>query len=166
MQQNGDIEPKLYKLEQLCQKFYEENVLIVAAAGNGGPRHRSISLLGDSKYVLAVGCNDGKYKFPHKKMCAEYSGRGPGRSGVKKPDIVAPGTAIMSCANYGRAYLAKSGTSMAVPIVSGTAALALSKYPEWDVEQCMRKLLYTAIDLGEEWQKQGYGMVNVKGLLT
>ena len=165
-EQKPHIRSKLQKLESLCRQFYKENILIVVAAGNRGPEYRSISLLGDSDYVLSVGCHDGQFRFPNKKMCAEYSGRGPGRENRKKPDIVAPGTSIVSCANYGRGYVAKSGTSMATPIVTGAAVLAFSKFPDWDVSECMQKLLYTATDLGEKWEKQGHGMVNIKGLLT
>lgn len=164
--QEKDIEPELQKIHALCQAFYDENIVVVAAAGNMGPKYRTISLLGDSKYVLSVGCHDGDFKIPNRKMCSEYSGRGPGSSGFRKPDLVAPGTAIISCANFGRGYVSKSGTSMAAPIVSGAAALAFSKYPEWSAGECMQKLLYTAVDLGEEWQKQGWGMVNLNGLLT
>lgn len=165
-EQKESAKPKLQKLQALCKQFYDHNILIVAAAGNKGPTKRSLSLLGDSRYVLAVGCHDGKYKIPNKKMCAEYSGRGPGHEIIKKPDLVAPGTNIVSCKNYGTGYVAKSGTSMATPIVSAVAALAFSKNPSWDVTMCMHKLLYTAIDLGENIEKQGFGMVNIKGVLT
>lgn len=164
--QEKDIEPELNKIHSLCQAFYEENIVVVAAAGNMGPEYRSISLLGDSKYVLSIGCHDGSFKIPNRKMCCEYSGRGPGSDEWRKPDLVAPGTAIVSCANFGRGYVAKSGTSMAAPIVSGVAVLALCMFPDWSAGECMRKLLYTAIDLGEEWQKQGWGMVNLNRVLT
>ena len=156
---------KIEKLEYLCQKLYEENVLIVAAAGNGGPGHNTLSLLAASPYVVAVGCHDGAFKFPGKKMCAEYSGNGPGKFGRIKPDVVAPGTAIVSCANYGRGYVAKSGTSMATPIVSALAALLFSRCPSITSAECMHKLRHTAYDLGENTLKQGFGMVNPAGLL-
>ena len=92
---------------------------------------------------------------------------------MKKPDIVAPGTDIISCNAwikkagrfYRNAYIAKSGTSMATPIVSGGLALLLQKYPFYSNEQAKQKLLYTARDLNEPWNKQGWGMIQIDRLL-
>jgi serine protease AprX len=93
---------------------------------------------------------------------------------IRKPDIVAPGTDIVSCnvhfqKSYSKiknAYLEKSGTSMATPIVSGAIALLLQKYPDLDNETIKQRLHYTAVDLGENWNMQGWGMVNVRRLLN
>ena len=63
------------------------------------------------------------------------------------------------------AYTAKSGTSMATPMVAGAAALLLQKNPYQNPEQIKKKLLYSATDLGEPWTKQGWGMLNIKRAL-
>ena len=63
------------------------------------------------------------------------------------------------------AYVAKSGTSMATPIVSGGLALLLQKYPFYTNEKAKQKLLYTAKDLNEPWNKQGWGMIQIDRLL-
>lgn len=92
---------------------------------------------------------------------------------TRKPDIVAPGTRILSCNAFWqnrngriyRPYVAKSGTSMATPVVSGAAALTMAKYPGITNDEFVRLLSLTATDLGEPWNKQGFGMLNVRRLL-
>ena len=54
---------------------------------------------------------------------------------------------------------------MATPIVSGAAALVLQKYPRMSNEEFLRMVALTATDLGEPWNKQGFGMLNVRRLL-
>ena len=54
---------------------------------------------------------------------------------------------------------------MATPIVSGAAALAFQKYYDMTKIECKRKLQYTATALGLPWNRQGWGMLNVEGML-
>lgn len=72
---------------------------------------------------------------------AAFSGRGPADDGRIKPEMVAPGTNIISsrshdpsayyAAPYNQDYAYKSGTSMATPLVSGLAVLTR----QWLAEQ-------------------------------
>ena len=171
----GDLKER-YKeqvLREELEKLWDHNILVVCAAGNNGPVDGSISEMASSRKVLTVGCHDGRYCKNDPGRCETYSGRGRRYDVLRKPDIVAPGTRILSCNAFWRKqngrilmpYVAKSGTSMATPIVSGAAALALGKYPWLTNEEFVRLLSLTATDLGEPWNKQGFGMLNVRRLL-
>ncbi len=62
-------------------------------------------------------------------------------------------------------YTIKSGTSMATPVVSGAMALLLSAYPNLSNREVKLRLRNSAVDLGERWEKQGWGLLNVRRLL-
>lgn len=171
----GDLRQreKEYALKKEIEKIWDSGITVVCAAGNKGPGDGSLSAIGSCGKVITVGCHDGEYCLDNPGRCATYSGRGVARSNIRKPDIVAPGTDITSCnihckkvhGRFEHAYVAKSGTSMATPIISGVAVLAFSKYPHMTNEEFKQKLTLTATDLGEPWNLQGWGMVNVKRLL-
>ena len=164
---------------------WDAGVVVVVAAGNNGPGPMSISTPGISRKVITVGSSDDRISvelFGSKTM--DYSGRGPTASCIKKPDIVAPGSNIVSCStmknyqryrysmlnnprsdNYNLMYAVKSGTSMATPIVSGAIALLLSKNPTMTNKDVKLKLRESAVDLGHPWSKQGWGLLNIPRLL-
>ena len=159
-------------LQERIERLWDRGILVVCAAGNKGPANGSISSVGGSGKVITVGCHDGEYCRNNPKRCENYSGRGYASFPIRKPDLVAPGTDIISCNAAYRLgskkeppYIAKSGTSMATPIVTGAAALAFQKFPEMTNEELKQKITVTATDLREPWNKQGWGMVNVKRLL-
>lgn len=172
MGENTDKE-RMNILLELVDEAWQSGIIVVCAAGNMGPDAMTISPLGARREVITVGCHEGGYFGNRKQLCENYSGRGPSPYAMKKPDIVAPGTDIISCNAwikkagrfYRNAYIAKSGTSMATPIVSGGLALLLQKYPFYSNEQAKQKLLYTAKDLNEPWNKQGWGMIQIDRLL-
>lgn len=158
---------KREQLHSYIQQLFQLGILVVTAAGNLGPARNSLSILGESTQTICVGCHDGNIDFPGSKKCEIYSGRGPTIYSLRKPDVVAPGTEIISCSNRNPlGYIKKSGTSMACPIVSGLAALVLERYPMLGIENLMAKIRGCTIDLEEPWSKQGYGMVDGERLLT
>lgn len=157
----------------LMDEAWRCGMIVVCAAGNLGPKPMSVSPLGAGKWVITVGCHEGGYFGDKEFLCEKHSGRGPSEYVIKKPDVVAPGTNIVSCnsafeirGHYVKnGYIAKSGTSMATPIVSGAMALLLQKYPYYTNERAKQKLLYSAMDLKEPWCKQGWGMIRIDRLL-
>ena len=160
------------KLHDMLEELSRNEILVVCAAGNKGPAPGSLSFLGGGKEVISVGCHDGAYYRGDPERCENYSGRGVPNEVPRKPDVVAPGTKIRSCSGCyqkgmraEQGYVLRSGTSMATPIVAGCLALALERAPELSGRQLRKLLTQTAMDLREPWNKQGFGMVNPRGML-
>ena len=83
--------------------------------------------------VITVGAYDSSTN-----TLAPFSGRGyTWNTGQVKPDLVAPGVDITSCA-VGGGYESRSGTSMAAPFVSGSCALLM----QWGILQNNDPFLY------------------------
>ena len=157
---------------------WDSGIVVVVAAGNNGPGPMSISTPGISRKVITVGSSDDNVAVEvfGTGRSKDYSGRGPTPFCIKKPDIVAPGSNIISC-NINRynnrsklrdspmMYTIKSGTSMATPVVSGAIALLIATHPEITNREVKLKLRNSAINLGQHWEKQGWGLLNVRKLL-
>ena len=83
--------------------------------------------------VITVGAYDAK-----QNTVASFSGRGfTWDNQFVKPDLVAPGVDITSCAPGG-GYTTRTGTSMATPFVTGTASLLM----QWGILQGNDLFLY------------------------
>lgn len=169
-------------LVQGVNAVWDSGIVVVVAAGNNGPGPMSISTPGISRKVITVGSSDDNVSVEvFGSRTKDYSGRGPTPYCIKKPDIVAPGSNIVSCninsysnrasvnrlgaATAPMMYTVKSGTSMATPVVSGAIALLLSSHPELTNREVKLRLRNTAVDLGYHWEKQGWGMLNIRRLL-
>jgi serine protease AprX len=142
-----------YRDDPLCeavQRAVAAGIVVVAAAGNHGrtPDGRSqygaIMSPGNDPHVVTVGALDTKGTADRSDdAVAAFSSRGPTLYDlVLKPDVVAPGTRMVSAEATGSylgrtyperrvgggedgGYLRLSGTSMAAGVVSGVLALLL-----------------------------------------
>lgn len=154
-------------LVRAVNSLWAAGLIVLTAAGNHGPEPFSIGAPGNSRKIITVGSSDPlQYR-----SASDYSSRGPTDNCIKKPDIVAPGSRIISCSPiktnksrpsfspFGATYQARSGTSMATPIVSGCIALLLEKYPYLTNKQVKLHLRNTALDLGYEHTRQGWGLI-------
>ena len=113
--------------------------------------------------------NDNVKVFVNGKYTYNYSGRGPTKQCIIKPDIVAPANKIISCSNLwqkGYSYVVKSGTSMATPIVTGIIALMLNKKEKLTNVECKKILKENAIDMSMDKNRQGAGLVNANAILN
>ena len=154
------------RLLKAVEYAWDHNLVVVAAAGNNGPGRSSITVPGISRKVITVGCfDDTKERIGRSMLKPQYSGQGPTEHCIVKPELVVPGTNVTSCANQPGMYTRKSGTSMAAPMVSGSIALLLSKYPQITPAEVKLRLYRRTLDLGLPQSKQGWGMVDIGRLI-
>ena len=151
------------------EKVWEAGIVVVAAAGNNGPKPGSITVPGVSKKIITVGSCDDIFVYGRtdnkRKENTAYSGRGPTCNCIVKPDIICPGNRIISLKNNADGYVEKSGTSMATPIVSGIISIMLEKEPDMTPKDVKLKLIRNAMDIGYDRNIQGYGEINIEKLL-
>ncbi|GAA2586339.1 S8 family serine peptidase [Actinomadura fulvescens] len=136
--------------------------LFVIAAGNSGPKARTLNSPGTADEALTVGAVDKADKL------AAFSSRGPRKAdGALKPDLAAPGVGIVAARASGTSmgkpvndlYTSADGTSMATPHVAGAAAILKQKHPTWKGPQLKAALIGSAKDVGAQAFQVGAGRV-------
>ncbi len=150
-------------LDEACNKMVEKGLVMCVAAGNSGPAPSSIVIPGDAENVITVGAVDSSGTI------FELSSRGPTAKGDTKPDLVTLGVDVVSAlAGSKSSKSSLSGTSMAVPQVSGTVAILMEAKPDLGPPDVKRMLLKTADDLGPVGQDNvyGYGALNLTSALA
>ncbi len=173
-------------------RLVKSGVVVVVAAGNSGyggiaAASGSISSAGlaltindpgNAEMALTVGSTH--RDMPHTYGISYFSSKGPTGDGRPKPDLVAPGERILSCAagktrndaiaaldpeDKGKDfhYVEDSGTSMAAPHVSGAVAAFLSIRREFIGQPEVVKKLFmdSAVDLKRDRTFQGSGLVDL-----
>ena len=199
-----DFDPEWFACGQspLCQevdRLVKSGVVVVAAAGNTGYGFKqtssrgavasgmlmSINDPGNAELAITVGSTH--REMPHIYGVSFFSSKGPTGDGRLKPDLVAPGERIISCAagkrlvtpqadhsedphvhgvdkdGFIRQYVEDSGTSMAAPHVSGVIAAFLSIRREFIGRPQRVKEIFVsnATDLRRESYMQGQGLVDL-----
>ncbi|MCL2564536.1 MAG: S8 family peptidase [Defluviitaleaceae bacterium] len=176
--ETGGFDP----LTQAVEHLWDMGVVVVVAAGNNGPGISSVTSPGSSRKVITVGaCDDNNESIGAKgENLLNFSGRGPTKNCIIKPDILAPGTSVISVGSKGMSqrgfelhkkrfveenYLSLSGTSMSTPKVSGAIAILLEKHPGLSPDDVKYALKQSASDLSKDANHQGWGRLNIQALI-
>jgi subtilisin family serine protease len=147
----GPYDPSL---ERVLKAARDKGVVLVAAAGNAGPKSpplfpgADINVIG----VTATDSNDRLF-------------RGANQGGYVS--VAAPGVEILAPAPQA-AYQMSTGTSIATAHVSGVIALMLERDPTLTPAEVKRILETTATDLGPKGRDNqfGWGLVNPEKALA
>ncbi|MGN0159888.1 MAG: S8 family peptidase [Lachnospiraceae bacterium] len=150
-----------HPLLQAVEELWSRGVVVVTAAGNNGPGDCSIGVPGICRKIITVGAYDELYgRDRDGKVRQFYSGRGCRRLPFIKPEVVARGASVISCNNTRTGYVAKTGSSMAAPYITGMIARLLQKYPDMEPVDVKLRLHDRAVNLGLSQEVQGWGTID------
>ncbi|MBY5780032.1 S8 family peptidase [Rhizobium leguminosarum] len=162
-------------------RLVRSGVCVVVAAGNAGygtvtqfsgaPERAAHSgtIMDPGNAALAITVGSTHRDMPHTYGVSYFSSKGPTADGRMKPDLVAPGERIISCALYNGAksgeapFREDTGTSMATPHVSGAIAAFLSVRREFlgQPERVKEIFVSAATDLKRRPEFQGAGLLDL-----
>ncbi|HEX6384121.1 MAG TPA: S8 family peptidase [Anaerolineae bacterium] len=144
-------------MDQAVMRAWAEGITVVAAAGNSGPAPMTISVPGNTPYIITVGAFTDNFT-PNNwsdDYITPFSAAGPTLDAFVKPDVIAPGahmvSTMLSSATLARNhqsnmvsgnYFKMAGTSQATAVVSGIAALILSQDANLTPDQVKYRIMY------------------------
>lgn len=171
-------------LNAAVEILWFNGVVVVASAGNkgAGSTYNTVRAApANDPFIITVGAMDEKGSSNIKKHSpAPYSAFGTTSDGFAKPDIMAPGSNIISVLSSQSTwdnqyperslldgeYFRLSGTSMAAPMVTGAVALLLQDEPTLTPDQVKYRLLNTGSKMVDPGSGTNTPYLNVYNAVT
>ena len=153
----SDLDGRTAVTTRTANLALERGLLIVEAMGNDGPKEGTLSAPADAPGVISVGSVDGIGNL------TGFSSAGPTYDRRVKPDLVAPGSAVVVVApRTPDRYQRGSGTSYSAPLVAGCAALVMEAHPDWGPEAVREALAMSGNRADRPDNHYGWGIVNAR----
>ena len=148
------VGPRNKLFELACNAALDRGILLVAAAGNNGPKAPP-AFPGAYKSVVAVTATDEQNRRMAQANVGNYIA------------ISAPGVGVLAPIPGG-GFDAVTGTSFAAAIYSGAIANLMQKDPALSAFEIERKATKTALDLGAKGKDAefGYGLLDFRTALS
>lgn len=168
-------------INQAVMKLWDAGVVVVTSAGNSGHKEMSVTVPGNTPYIITVGAITDSYTpfdFSDDRVTT-FSSTGPTVEGFVKPEVVAYGGHVAAKVDKsfalgkffesltGEQYQEISGTSQASAVVSGIAALMIQYNPRLSPDNVKCRIMSSAKMAATPDGKmafspfeQGHGMVN------
>jgi len=151
-----EFSPEKQWVDEAVQYAEKMGVLLVHAAGNDG---KNVDTTDNFPSPIYKNSNKKATNWITVGASGDPSNGGIAANfsnyGKKEVDIFAPGVQIYSTMPGGDKYGAASGTSMACPVVAGTAALIMSYYPSLTVQQVKYAIEKSAQQITENVKQPG-----------
>jgi serine protease AprX len=147
--------PSVDPLDYAVENAWRAGITVVVAAGNDGTNRQDLADPANDPLVIAVGADDpNNSDSVGDDTVPGFSQRG---TSTRHVDLIAPGVHILGLRDPGSdidqanpsavvnsRFFRGSGTSQSTAVVSGLAALYLSKYPSASPDQVKAALMSTA----------------------
>ena len=147
-------------VNQAVMAAWKKGIIVVVAAGNGGPGPMTVGVPGNVPYVITVGAMTDNYtpSDTSDDKLSSFSAAGPTFEGFVKPDLLAPGGHMLGMMpayawlpleypDYVLPvdqYFTMSGTSQATAVVSGVLALMLEADSKLQPDDAKCQLMVSA----------------------
>lgn len=140
------------RIEAAIKRALDAGIIVIAAAGNDGPREGTVGYPGGQNGVICVAAVDSDLKV------AGFSSRG------SQVMVAAPGVNIRS-AYPGDRFAVMSGTSMATPYTAGVAALYVANCRERGVKPSVSDFVKAIQTTSKDLPPQGRDTATGFGLI-
>lgn len=157
----ADMNGNTARITRASDMAAKKGILVVASAGNyGGGGWTYVGAPADGDSVLSVGATNAEGQR------VGFSSVGPTADGRIKPEVMAQGSAAVTCALNGQGITFVSGTSFSGPIMAGLATILWQAHPSRTNMQIYETLKQSGNNRLTPNNQVGWGLPDLQMALT